>query len=169
MAHEGKLYSHDPDPRAVFDLATITPDARTARVMRSGRYHTTVNHDFEAVIRACADREETWLDDVIVRSYIAMYEAGYAFSLECWEGDRLVGGIYGVAIGRAFFGESMFGMNNAGKVAFHALVALLRQRGFILFDTQYINPFTKGLGAKEIPRSLFREQLAHAIRPIDHN
>ncbi len=167
MAHDGKIYSHDPDPRAVFDLASITPDARTARVIRSGRYRTTLDHDFEAVIRACADRKETWLDEQMIRSYIGMHHAGLAFSVECWEDDRLAGGIYGVAIGRAFFGESMFGANNAGKVAFHALVDLLRQRNYILFDTQYINPFTQQLGAMEIPRSLFREKLARAIGPSD--
>jgi leucyl/phenylalanyl-tRNA---protein transferase len=164
MAHEdGHIYWHDPDPRAVFDLSTIVPDPRTARVIRSGRFRTTVDHAFEAVIRSCADREETWLDERMIRSYLALHRAGLAFSVECWEGDRLAGGIYGVKLGRAFFGESMFGTNNAGKVAFHALVSQLRQQQFILFDTQYINPFTQQLGAMEIPRIIFREQLKRAI------
>lgn len=164
MAHEdGELYWHEPDPRAVFDLAALQPDPRTARVIRSGRFRTSIDQAFEEVIDACADREETWIDDRIRASYTALFQAGYAHSVESWEGDRLVGGIYGVAMGSAFFGESMFSrVSNAGKVAFYALVDRLRAQGFTLFDTQYINPFTAQLGAREVPKAVFLGALADA-------
>jgi leucyl/phenylalanyl-tRNA--protein transferase len=161
MCHEdGGIYWHDPDPRAIFPLAELRPDPVTARQVRSGRYHCTLDRAFEAVIRACADRPEIWLDERMIRSYIALHEAAHAHSVECWEDHQLVGGIYGVSIGAAFFGESMFGRQNAGKVAFHHLAGRLQQAGYLLFDTQYINPFTEGLGAIEVPRAQFRHELA---------
>lgn len=164
MCHEdGDLYWHDPDPRAVFPLATLHPDALTVRQVRSGRYHCTLDKAFEAVIRACAARPETWLDERMIRSYTALHAAGYAHSVECWEGERLVGGIYGVSVGAAFFGESMFGRQNAGKVAFHHLAGCLQRSGYQLFDTQYINPFTATLGAVEIPRERFLRSLGEAL------
>jgi leucyl/phenylalanyl-tRNA---protein transferase len=165
MAHEdGELYWHDPDPRAVFPLKAIQPDERTARHLRSARLGITFDRAFEQVVRACAEREETWIDERIIRSYHALHALGQGHSLEVWEGEELVGGIYGVAIGGAFFGESMFNRrNNMGKVAFHALVRHLQQRGYVLFDSQYINPFTAQLGAVEIPRRQYREELDHAL------
>jgi leucyl/phenylalanyl-tRNA--protein transferase len=164
MCHEdGDLYWHDPDPRAVFHLTELRVDAVTSRQVRSGRYRCTLDRAFEDVIRACAGRPETWLDERIVLSYVALHAAGHAHSVECWDGDRLAGGIYGVSIGSAFFGESMFGRQNAGRAAFHHLAYLLQRSGYVLFDTQYINPFTAGLGAREVPRSLFRRSLAEAL------
>lgn len=164
MCHEdGDIYWHDPDPRAVFPLDTLQPDAVSARQVRSGRYRCTLDTAFEAVIRACAARPETWLDERMIRSYITLHAAGYAHSVECWEGERLAGGIYGVQLGAAFFGESMFGQRNAGKVAFHHLAGSLQRAGYLLFDTQYINPFTAALGAVEVPRSRFRRSLAGAL------
>ena len=164
MAHDdGELYWHEPDPRAVFDLYNLTPDRTTARILRSQRFAVTIDQAFEVVIRACADREETWIDPRIKASYVQLHTAGHAHSMEAWTGNELAGGIYGVAIGGAFFGESMFGANNAGKVAFHSLVDHLRKQGFMLFDTQYINAFTAGLGAKEIARADFLLALQHAI------
>jgi len=164
MCHEdGEIYWHDPDPRAVFPLAELRPDAVSLRKVRSGRYRCTLDRSFEAVIRACADRPKTWLDERMIRSYVALHAAGHAHSVECWEGDRLAGGIYGISIGSAFFGESMFGMQNAGRIAFHHLASRLQEAGYILFDTQYINPFTASLGALEIPRSEFRRIHARAL------
>jgi leucyl/phenylalanyl-tRNA--protein transferase len=164
MCHEdGDIYWHDPDPRAVFPLAALKPDAVSARQLRSGRYICTLDRAFEQVIRACADRPETWLDERMIRSYIALHKAGHAHSVECWAGDQLVGGIYGVSLGAAFFGESMFGHQNSGKVAFHSLAGLLQRAGYTLFDTQYINPFTAALGAIEVPRVQFRRSLATAL------
>lgn len=160
---EGELHWHAPDPRAVFDLASLRPDDRTARVMRNGRFSTSKDTAFEQVMRNCADREETWIDERILAGYSELHTIGHAHSVEVWEDDRLVGGIYGVSLGAAFFGESMFGMNNAGKVAFYTLAAHLQARGFELFDTQYMNRFTQQLGAFEIPKADFEVALAAAI------
>lgn len=163
MAHEdGELYWHQPDPRAVFDLEGLKPDPTTARILRSGRYTTTMDRAFEQVVRACADRDETWIDARIIASFVELHRSGHAHSLEVWEGPGLVGGIYGVVLGGAFFGESMFGANNAGKVAFYSMAEHIRAQGFVLFDTQYINPFTAQLGAYEIPRAEFDRLLEHA-------
>ena len=166
MCHEdGELYWHDPDPRAVFPLDTLDPDRRTARIIRSGRFTITRDSAFAEVIAACAEREDTWIDERIKASYVALHLAGHAHSMEAWEGQELVGGIYGVAVGGAFFGESMFSRaSNAGKVAFHALVAHLRVRGFVLFDSQYINDFTAQLGAVEHPRERFKQDLKAALK-----
>lgn len=165
MVHEdGELYWHDPDPRAVFDLTALQPDRKTARMVRSGAYEFALDRDFELVVRACASREETWIDERIIRSYAELHRAGVAHCVSVRSnGDRVVGGIYGVALGGAFFAESMFGTNNAGKMAFHHMAAHLNANGFLLLDTQYINPFTRQLGAFEIPRARFRELLAQAL------
>ncbi len=166
MAHEdGGLYWHDPDPRAIFPLQDLRPDRKTAAMMRSGKWRISMDASFEEVIRACAAREETWIDERIMRSYLLLHEHGHAHSVEVWEGQELVGGIYGVAIGAAFFGESMFNRRpNAGKVAFHGLVDHLRGRGFMLFDTQYINPFTERLGAVEIAKLEYMRSLKAALK-----
>jgi leucyl/phenylalanyl-tRNA--protein transferase len=164
MCHaDGELYWHDPDPRAVFPLGSVEPDPKTAALLRRKRFRIGRDEAFEAVMRACADRPETWIDERLIASYLALHNAGHAHCVACWDGAALVGGIYGVAIGGAFFAESMFGRDNAGKVAFHALVRHLRARGFMLLDTQYINPFTRRLGAVEIPRARFMEELSRAV------
>jgi leucyl/phenylalanyl-tRNA---protein transferase len=165
MAHEdGELYWHDPDPRAVFPLDTIEPDERTRRHLRSPSIRISVNEAFAEVIAACADREETWINNRIIASYVGLHESGHAHSVEVWKENELAGGIYGVSIGGAFFGESMFNnRNNMAKVAFHALVDRLKKKGFTLFDTQYLNPFTQELGAIEIPRDEYRRTLGRAL------
>lgn len=166
MCHEdGQLYWHDPDPRAVFPLDTLEPDRRTARIIRSGRFTITRDSAFAEVIAACAGRADTWIDERIKASYVALHRAGHAHSVEAWQDQELVGGIYGVAVGGAFFGESMFTRaSNAGKVAFHALVAHLRDRGYVLFDSQYINEFTAQLGAVEHPQARFKQDLKAALK-----
>lgn len=165
MCHEdGELYWHDPDPRAVFPLEKIGPNQRMLRLLRSGRFTVTSDTAFAAVIRGCAQREETWIDPRIVASFDALHAAGHAHSIETWDDGQLVGGIYGLALGGVFFGESMFShQSNAGKVAFHELVRRLKENGSLLFDSQYINPFTAQLGAIEIPRKIFRSRLAEAL------
>jgi leucyl/phenylalanyl-tRNA--protein transferase len=174
MSHrDGHLYWHDPDPRAVFPLETVHPNRRLQRLIRSGRYRTSFNTAFHEVITACADRDDTWIDHRIVASYEQLHRTGHAQSVETWHRDQLVGGLYGVSIGGAFFAESMFShMPSAGKVAFHALVDALRRAGYTLLDTQYINPFTAALGAVEVPRSDFRSALAQAASiepgPLHH-
>lgn len=164
MAHvDGRIHWHDPDPRAIFDLNVLRPDDRTDRLMRSGRFVFSTDEAFDEVVRRCADREETWIDARIEASYLELHRLGYAHSTEVWEQGALVGGIYGVAIGGALFGESMFGVNNAGKLAFYALAERLQRQGFMLFDTQYINRFTKQLGAFEVPKAQFLKTLAVAV------
>lgn len=161
---DGGVYLHDPDPRAVFPLDLLRIDRTTLKVMRRGTFTVTRNRAFQEVMRACADREETWINAEMIDAYTDLHEQGHALSLECWQGDALVGGIYGVHIGTAFFGESMFSReSNAGKVAFHTLVGHLKGSGVTLFDSQYINDFTRQLGAVEIPRSVFRERLRLAL------
>ncbi|MBK8533604.1 MAG: leucyl/phenylalanyl-tRNA--protein transferase [Flavobacteriales bacterium] len=137
--------------RAVFPLGSIQPNAR----LRRGTPQVQLQHfhgsGSESVIRGCADREETWIDQRVIGSYIALHKAGYVHSVEVTTDQKLVGGIYGVALGGAFFGESMFSRrSHAGKAAFFALVQHLNAKGFVLFDSQYINAFTEQLGAVEI-------------------
>ena len=170
MLHEdGEHHWHDPDPRAVFPLDAVKMRRPEHRLLRSGRFVFTVDQAFGAVMHACAEpalagREHTWISGEMINAYTALHEQGHARSVEAWENDALVGGIYGVQIGTAFFGESMFSrVSGAGKLAFHHLVDHLRAHGFTLFDTQYINPHTAMLGAVEIPRSVFKRQLMAAL------
>ena len=165
MAHEdGELYWHDPDPRAIFPLAELKPNARLQRAIRSAGFRITLDVRFEAVMRACAEREETWITAEMIAVYTELHRRGQAHSAEVWQGEALVGGLYGVSVGSAFFGESMFSrVPNASKAAFHHLAEHLRQKGFTLFDSQYINDHTASLGAIEVPREIFRTMLAQAV------
>jgi leucyl/phenylalanyl-tRNA--protein transferase len=165
MAHtDGTLYWHDPDPRAVFHLADLRPDRDTRRMRDRGTCTVAHNTAFLEVMRACAERDPTWISGEMVEAYSELHHMGHAMSVEVWSDGTLVGGIYGVTLGAAFFGESMFSRQaNAGKLAFHALVDRLKGAGCLLFDSQYINPFTRQLGAIEIPRTRFRRELARAL------
>lgn len=161
----GAIEWHQPDPRAIFELERISaPDRATRRLLEHPDLSITVNLAFEEVMRGCADREETWIDARMIAAYTEIHRQGIAHSLEVRMQRELIGGVYGVALGGAFFGESLFGVNNSGKVAFHALVQRLLRNGFVLFDTQYMNPFTEQLGAIEIPRSDFSMRLEHALQ-----
>lgn len=160
---DGMIRIHRPVRRAVFDLTSLKPDPTTARHLRTGRFAITVNRCFEEVMRRCADREETWIDERMIAAYTELHGLGHAHSVEAWRQGKLVGGIYGVALGAAFFGESLFGMNNAGKAAFYALAERLRSAGFRLFDSQYINPFTRSLGAIEISAADFDRRLKDSL------
>ncbi|MFT3885183.1 MAG: leucyl/phenylalanyl-tRNA--protein transferase [Flavobacteriales bacterium] len=164
MVHEdGALYWHDPDSRAIIPLERVRMNSRLRRAIRSAGLVCTTDRAFEAVMRGCADRDSTWIDAEMIATYTALHAEGYALSAETWLGDELVGGLYGVRIGRAFFGESMFSrVSNASKAAFHHAVACLREQGFLLFDTQYINDHTRSLGAIEVPRAAFRRLLVAA-------
>ena len=159
---DGVIHIHRPVRRAVFELSSLKPDTTTARHLRTGRFTITVNRCFEEVMRRCADRAETWIDDRMIDAYTELHRQGHAHSVEAWSEGKLVGGIYGVALGAAFFGESLFGVNNAGKAAFFALAAELRSARFMLFDSQYINPFTRSLGAFEISATDFDRRLKDA-------
>lgn len=165
MLHEDDQHHwHDPDPRALIPLEAIQPNATMQRVIRSGRFRCTIDQAFGNVMRACADRETTWISEEMIDAYVELHRMGHAHSVEAWRGDAMAGGMYGVQFAGAFFGESMFSReSNAGKLAFHHLADHLRAHGFTLFDTQYINDFTRSLGAIEVPRVEFRKQLAAAL------
>lgn len=159
-----------PDPRGIIPLHAFHVPRRLARVVRRGVFRIEINRRFEDVIRGCAlaDRDDeggTWIDDEIFESYCAMHEAGYAHSVEAWIDDRLAGGLYGVALGGAFFGESMFHeVTDASKVALVALVERLREREFSLLDTQWTTPHLEQFGAEEIPRARYLRMLAVALQ-----
>lgn len=161
----GRVAWYSPDPRCIFDLDRFNVPRSVARVIRGGEFEIRVNTAFERVIRACADRPEgTWITREIVRLYLALHEDGYAHSVEAWRAGELAGGLYGVALGGAFFGESMFHtVTNASKVALVALVERLRARGFTLLDTQWSTPHLRMFGAIEIPRGEYLERLERAL------
>ena len=159
-----------PDPRGIIPLDTFHVPRRLARVIRHGVFRIEIDRSFEEVIRACAlaerdaDDAGTWIDQEIFESYCALHEAGYAHSVEAWKDGTLAGGLYGVAIGGAFFGESMFHhVTDASKVALAALVDRLRAHRFTLLDTQWTTEHLEQFGAIEIPRVRYLRMLAQAI------
>lgn len=163
VSEGGTIEWHKPEPRAIFELDRIpAPDRATRRLLEKAE--VTMDTAFEEVMRRCADREESWIDERMVAAYTQLRHQGHAHSVEVRLNEELIGGIYGVTIGAVFFGESMFGRSNAGKAAFHALAARLRDGGYKLFDTQYINPFTERLGAIEIASGEFRSRMDRALR-----
>jgi leucyl/phenylalanyl-tRNA---protein transferase len=166
----GEIRWYSPDPRGVIPLETFHVPSRLARVIRSHKFTVHVDRQFEAVMRACAETDRrdndpgTWISDEILESYIELHRLGMAHSVEAWHQDRLVGGLYGVALGGAFFGESMFHhVTDASKVALAALVDRLRARGFRLLDVQWVTPHLEQFGAVEISRRKYLKQLADAI------
>jgi leucyl/phenylalanyl-tRNA--protein transferase len=157
-----------PDPRAVFELESFHPARSLRKSIRRAGWSFTVDQDFAGVMRACAeptpDRPSTWISDEFVASYSELHRQGHAHSLEVWEGDDLVGGLYGVAIGGFFGGESMFHRRtDASKAAVANLVDHLRLRGFTLLDAQVPTPHLARLGAVEIPRAEYLRRLERAL------
>jgi leucyl/phenylalanyl-tRNA--protein transferase len=169
MAMEsGEIAWFSPDPRGVIPLDAFHIPSRLARVVRSGRFEIRVDHAFEAVMRACAEREDddgTWISDTILECYVALHRLGIAHSVEAWQEEELVGGLYGVHLGGAFFGESMFHrVTDASKVALVALVDRMRRRSLRLLDIQWVTPHLAQFGAIEIPRGEYLAQLKQALR-----
>ena len=155
----------DPQHRAVFPLEGFHVSHSLARHIRRLGPLVTVDQDFAGVVRACADRPETWINAEIFDAYGALHRLGHAHSLEVWDQDRLIGGVYGVVLGAAFFGESMFSRaTNGSKMALTFLMQHLRAGGFQLFDVQFLTPHLASLGAIEIPRAEYQHRLAAAIR-----
>jgi leucyl/phenylalanyl-tRNA--protein transferase len=154
-----------PDPRAIIELDGLHVSRRLTRTVRSGRFSLTVNRAFAEVMRGCADRGEgTWITGAMLRAYQTLHKLRYAHSVEVWADDKLAGGIYGVAVGGLFAGESMFTRRrDASKVALVYLVERLRERGFQLFDIQMRTEHTARLGAVEIPRKEYLARLREAI------
>lgn len=155
----------DPDRRGVLPLDRFHISRSLARRIRRGGYQADFNSDFPAVLRACANRPETWINAEIHDLYIALHRLGHAHSQEILIDGQLVGGVYGVVLGRAFFGESMFSTaTDASKLALAHLVARLRAGGFSLFDTQFITPHLASLGAVEISRADYHRRLMRALQ-----
>jgi leucyl/phenylalanyl-tRNA--protein transferase len=162
------LYWVSPEKRGIIPLDTFHVPHRLARTVRSGAFTVTADTAFRDVIEACAapapGREETWINDEILRLYCALHSTGHAHSIECWQDRELVGGLYGVRLGAAFFGESMFSRaRDASKVALVHLVDGLKRGGFVLLDSQFITAHLARFGAIEIPREQYLMKLAHAL------
>ena len=166
----GEIRWYSPDPRGIIPLDQFHVPSRLARLVRAGKFRVEVDRSFDAVIRACADTDRkdddpgTWIDEEIFASYVELHRLGLAHSVETWQDGRLVGGLYGVALGGAFFGESMFHRaTDASKVALAGLVARLRAHGFLLLDVQWVTPHLEQFGAIEIRRSAYLKHLADAL------
>ncbi len=168
-SREGRrLYWLDPELRGILPLEGFHLPRRLLRTVLSGPYRVTVNQAFAATIAGCASpapgREDSWINPEIETLFTTLHRMGHGHSVESWAGDELVGGLYGVALGGAFFGESMFSRaRDASKVALVHLVARLRLAGFTLLDTQFITGHLEQFGACEIPRAAYKQRLAEAM------
>ena len=158
------IYWHCPNRRAIFPLDNDYIPKSLKQFLSKNIFNHTINNAFEQVIQHCANRPESWITEEIIDIYTALHIAGHAHSIETWLDGKLVGGLYGVSVGSAFFGESMFSLqSNASKSAFIFLKKHLISQGFTLLDSQYINDFTQSLGAIEISRVQYLEQLSKAV------
>ena len=178
---DGMLYWYEPDPRAIIPIETYKPAKSLRPVLNKNQFEVRIDADFEQVMRNCAmprsDADSSWISEEIVQAYTNLHRMGLAHSVETYTEGRLVGGLYGVSLGGAFFGESMFyHVPNASKVAFHHLIMLLRQQQYDLLDTQFMNDNVLRFGAIEIPKSEYLSLLNRAIQkkarfteqPVEH-
>jgi leucyl/phenylalanyl-tRNA--protein transferase len=168
-ADDPDVFWVEPRRRGVLPLDAFHVPRRLARTVRKGRFAIRSDTSFEAVVAGCAeavpDRPSTWINRAIAEAYAELFRRGHAHTVETWLGDRLVGGLYGVAIGGAFFGESMFSREtDASKVALVHLVAKLRAAGYVLLDTQFTTEHLARFGVVEIPQAAYRRRLAAALR-----
>ena len=153
-----------PDPRAILPLEDFHVPHALRRLVRKKVFGTTIDNAFSKVIEACAKRENTWINLEIIESYTRLHEVGCAHSVEAWMEGTLAGGLYGVAVGGAFFGESMFHhVTDASKIALVALVEHLRARKFALLDTQWLTPHLQQFGGIEISRNQYLRLLRRAV------
>jgi len=164
-AESEEIFWVDPRRRGVLPLDGFHISRSLARRIRSGAYRVSLNEDFVGTVEGCADREETWINATIFDLYRELHRMGAAHSLEIHMNGALVGGVYGVTIGGAFFGESMFSRaTDASKLALAYMTTHLRRTGFTLFDTQFLTPHLASLGAVEIPRSAYHARLSAALQ-----
>ena len=160
----GEIAWYSPDPRGIIPLDAFHVPHGLRRTLKKGRFEVRINEAFEEVIRACAARAETWISKEIIASYLNLHQLGYAHSVEAWRDGRLAGGLYGVALYGAFFGESMFHYEtDASKVALVALVRRLQERQYRLLDTQFITSHLQTFGAVEISRGKYLRLLRQAL------
>lgn len=164
-----ELFWFNPKRRGILPLDAFHVPRSLRKCLRSHRFETRVDTAFAEVMRACADiprshEDGTWINDVIIAAYTALHLAGHAHSVESWREGRLVGGLYGVSLGGAFFGESMFSRESeASKVALVRLVEILREAGYTLLDTQFVNPHLVQFGVREIGKRAYKTKLASAL------
>lgn len=166
---DGTIYWYSPDPRAIIPIDTYRPHKSLRPTINKGTFEIRIDWDFEGVMRGCAgpraSEDGTWISEDIIMAYTNLHRLGYAHSVEAYQNDILVGGLYGVAIGGVFFGESMFyRAPNSSKIAFHYLIELLRVNDYQLLDTQFINDNVLRYGAIEIPRTEYMERLKKALQ-----
>lgn len=162
---EGNINWYSPDPRAILEHDNLQVSRSLRAAIRKGIYEVRMDTAFELVMRWCAAREETWINGVFITTYSQLHYAGLAHSVEAWKDDELVGGLYGVSLGGAFMGESMFSRaTDASKVCLVALVEHLKTRGYVLHDTQFLTPHLETLGVTEIPRKVYERRLREALR-----
>ena len=161
----GEIGWYSPDPRAVIPLESFKISRSLSQILKKRMFEIRIDTSFETVMRKCGERDETWISEEIVQSYQRLHTLGHAHSVEAWQEGKLVGGLYGVVLGAAFFGESMFSLvPEASKVALVRLVDRLKRNGFELLDTQYTTPHLKKFGAIEIPRGEYLVQLKKAVK-----
>jgi len=163
-AESDEIFWFNPEMRGVMPLGGLHISRSLRKTMRARRFKVTANQCFSDVMAACADREETWINPEITALYTELHEVGHAHSIEVWEGATLVGGLYGVSLGAAFFGESMFSHQaNASKIALVGLVARLNLGSFKLLDMQFLTPHLASLGGVEISQEDYHAQLETAL------
>ncbi|WP_224815270.1 leucyl/phenylalanyl-tRNA--protein transferase [Hasllibacter sp. MH4015] len=163
-AEDTEVFWVDPQRRGIFPIDGFHISRSLRRRVRRGGYSVRVNYDFPGVIDGCADRAPTWINSTLTECYMALYSRGLAHSVEIWDDEGLAGGVFGVALGAAFFGESMFSRRtDASKLALAHLVQRLRLGGFVLFDTQFVTDHLQSLGAIEVARADYRAKLATAL------
>jgi leucyl/phenylalanyl-tRNA---protein transferase len=162
---DGAIHWYAPDPRAVLEHDQLRLSHSLRATIRKGLYDVRMDTAFEAVMRCCAAREETWITGAFLTTYTQLHEAGLAHSIEAWQHGTLVGGLYGVSLRAAFMGESMFAhATDASKVCLVALVDHLKARGYTLHDTQFLTPHLQSLGVTEIPRAVYEQRLREALQ-----
>lgn len=163
--HNGQLHWYAPDPRAILEHDNLHISRSLRATLRKGIYTVRMDTAFEAVIRCCADRDETWINEEFIKTYTYLHHIGFAHSVEAWQDGQLVGGLYGITLGGAFMGESMFSTaTDASKVCLVSLVRHLKERGYILHDTQFLTPHLATLGVTEIPRKSYERRLRAALK-----
>ena len=163
--HSGRIRWYAPDPRAILEHENLYVSRSLRATLRKQVYEVSIDTAFEAVIRRCAEREDTWINESFISTYTQLHYIGLAHSVEAWKDGELVGGLYGVALGGAFMGESMFSRaTDASKVCLVVLVEHLKARGFVLHDVQYWTPHLATLGVTEIPRKQYERRLRDALR-----
>ena len=160
----GRIHWHAPDPRAILEHDHLRISRSLRATLRKNIYEVRMDTAFERVMRGCANREDTWINKVFISTYTRLHYVGLAHSVEAWKDGVLVGGLYGIALGGAFMGESMFSYaTDASKVCLVALVEHLKARGYVLHDTQFLTPHLASLGVTEIPRKVYEQRLREAL------